>query len=274
MEGEEGRHKGLLRLKGKESNCLYKGFEKVLGILHEDIRRPGRVVVTSRHRPVAITEPIVSDLRTTNLLRIVKRIRETSGYKLTFRTIKERKVREAYIPPREDEEVLTLSALEDYTDVKEKIMAWGTRQWNERWTSSSRCTQTKSWLPTPRPDLISYFRGLTRAELGRTIQFITGHNSLLRHEIKVNKELTNPDCRLCGNGVEDAAHLWSNCTKVQDSGWVPPSMMHDIPQNRTPGDTTMVWTPDQLGRFLRIPLIASLLVPDGEQQNLGGPMTV
>ena len=184
VEGEEDRHKGLLRLKGKESNCLYKGFEKVLGILHEEIRRPGRVVVTSRHRPVAITEPIVSDLRTTNLLKIAKRIRETSGYRVTFRTIKERKVREAFRSPREGEDVLTLPALEDYTDVKEKIVAWGTGQWNERWTSSSRCTQAKLWLPTTRPDLTSYFRGLTRTELGRTIQFIRGHNSLLRQEIR------------------------------------------------------------------------------------------
>ena len=274
VEGEEDRLKGILRLKGKESNCLYKGFEEVLGILHEEIRRPGRVVVTSRHRPAALTEPIVSDLRTLNLLKIIKRIRETSGYKITFRTAKGRRVSKENRTPMEGENVLTLPALEDYTVVKEKIKAWGTGEWNGRWISSSRCAQTKLWMPTTKPDLTSYFRGLTRQELGKAIQFITGHNSLLRHEAKLNKEIAQPDCRLCGQGVEDAAHLWSNCTTVRDQGWVPPSNRCDTPQNRTPGDTITVWTPEQLSRFLRIPLIASLLVPDGGQQNLGGPMSV
>ena len=168
----------------------------------------------------------------------------------------------------------TLSALEDLTDIKQKIGVWGTEQWNERWTSSSRCIQTKLWLLTTNPDQSRFFRGLSRKELGTNIQFITGHNSLLRHEAKLNKEIASRVCRLCRQGVEDAAHLWSNCTTVQGQGWVPPSMLRNTPQNRTPGDTITVWTPEQLSRFLRIPLIASLLAPDGGQQNLGGPMSV
>ena len=272
--GEEVSRKGLLQLEGKKSNCLYKGFEEVLGTLHGEIKRPGKVVVTSRHRPAALTEPIVSDLRTLNLLKIMRRIRETSGYKVTFRTTKERMARGTRRIPGRGEDVITLSALEDLIDIKQKIGVWGTEQWNERWTSSDRCTQTKLWLPTTNPDLSRFFRGLPRLELGMTIQFITGHNSLLRHEAKLNKEIASLDCRLCGHGVEDAAHLWSNCTMVRGHGWVPPSTLRNTPHNRTPGDTTTVWTPEQLSRFLRIPMIASLLAPDGGQQNLGGPMSV
>ena len=158
--------------------------------------------------------------------------------------------------------------------MKGMIEAWGTRRWNERWKDTPHYTQTKAWLPNIEPSIFPYFRGLTRKELGKSIQFITGHNGLLRHEAKLNKELTSTACRLCDDGIEDAIHLWSDCNIVADYGGASPITTHQTPSNRTSGDRTITWTPEQLSRFLRTPIIASLLIPEREEHKVGGPMPV
>ena len=59
---------------------------------------------------------------------------------------------------------------------------------------------------------------INRIALGLCIQFITGHNGLLRHK---RYYLENPNmdltCRLCNepNSTEDSSHLWSECRTLR-----------------------------------------------------------
>ena len=118
--------------------------------------------------------------------------------------------------------------LEDLTDhnltfryfdakvLKESLYLSAYDEWNSRWHEIDEAHQTKVWAPDVmrNPDLIK----LCRSQLGLCIQFITGHNWLLRHK---RYYLENPQmdqtCRLCNaeNSREDAIHFWTECTALR-----------------------------------------------------------
>ena len=81
-------------------------------------------------------------------------------------------------------------------EVKEELL----NLWTERWQSLKECRQTKIWYPVPRINAKNNLFILDRFQLGRAIQFITGHNYLNYHLHRLNPQI-DPTCRLCHEGT-------------------------------------------------------------------------
>ena len=167
-------------------------------------------------------------------------------------------------------------AYQNHSDVRDKIRRWGSRLWQEVWTETPKCSQTKIWLPSiGAPDTARYFsKSLSRTELGRAIQLLTGHNGMRRHTAKFDKDQVNVECRLCGEEEEDALHFWARCPCMVHQGWDPLLLgkvlfLSNTPLNRS-GDRPLVWTRSQLSRFLKVPFIAGLLQPEQGTSNFMG----
>ena len=130
--------------------------------------------------------------------------------------------------------------------------------------------QTKTWWPSIMPGKSHDILKLNRMALGLCIQFITGHNWLLRHK---RYYLKNPNmdltCRLCNeaDSTEDSSHIWSECTalRAQRNKIMAISKRQKTIETAISFNPPFTWSPRQLGRFLQEPHIAQLLVdPEGE----------
>ena len=83
------------------------------------------------------------------------------------------------------------------------------QMWENEWKSSTNSyLSTKEWFPKLDPSKAPELLKLTRHELGRQVQFITGFNNLNRHSKKKNQAIDNT-CRICREGEEKALHLIS-----------------------------------------------------------------
>ena len=111
---------------------------------------------------------------------------------------------------------------------------------------------------------------LKRMALGLCIQFITGHNWLLRHK---RYYLKNPNmdltCRLCNepDSTEDASHMWSECRalRAQRNKILAISKRQKTMETAISFNPPFKWSSRQLDRFLQEPHIVQLLVdPEGE----------
>ena len=126
------------------------------------------------------------------------------------------KIRDIEIKPKDLTQRYTRGNLNDHKILTQSLKSHDI--WNARWHSiknkkgEPEAVQTKVWIPNviSRPDLLN----LGRITLGSIIQFITGHNHLLRHKryYLINPEL-DLTCRLCGTvgSKEDSIHIWSRC---------------------------------------------------------------
>ena len=121
---------------------------------------------------------------------------------------------EKYLPKQQGDgvnwdNVQITTALQSWQIAKQAVKEWGDRKWQKRWDHLGTCSQTKIWFPILREDVTPRVKRLARADLGRFIQFTTGHNHLLRHRNLL--EGGGDSCRLCGLEGEDSLHLWDAC---------------------------------------------------------------
>ena len=136
-------------------------------------------------------------------------------------------------------------------------------EWNREWTTSTVGQQTKIWIPRIIPFKSKDMLKINRIALGLCIQFITGHNWLLRHK---RYYLKNPNmdltCRLCNepNSTEDSSHIWSECTKLRAQRNKVLANSIRLKQLKPSFNQPFTWSPRQLCTFLREPSIAQLLV--------------
>ena len=133
-----------------------------------------------------------------------------------------------------------------HPDVKLSILA--VKRWRElqlavkvRYHLGS-CKQTKVRLPNLRVGVLPFVRRLNHNNLGRLIHFITGHNHLGRLKQMLEGGGGDQTYSPCGVGREDATHLWAVCSSTH-------GMVGGSP----------TWSPSQLSRFHREPLMAGLL---------------
>ena len=120
--------------------------------------------------------------------------------------------------------------------------------WNFNWRNTKDCKQTKLWLPKVTNKVEKYLNKITRQDLSKLVQFITGHCNLMRHKsLQSNQE---PLCRLCEKGEETPWHLATKCTSL---------MNHRM--NIFCGQIlySVDWSPGQLLRFCKESKIWSLL---------------
>ena len=106
------------------------------------------------------------------------------------------------------------------------VEAWLREKWATRWREISGHRQSKLWLSTPSSEMAKGFICLERQDLGRAVQFITGHGWLRRHCHVVDSSV-DPTCRLCLEDDEEPAHLFWECPAIA-------SERRDI-LGRTPG---------------------------------------
>ena len=83
-------------------------------------------------------------------------------------------------------------------------------KWERRWQNRKSCRQTRLVLPSPWRPMSSYLFNLNRTEIGRMVQFITGHNHLRYHQFLTKLHSTS-SCRCCGEDRETAWHLFADC---------------------------------------------------------------
>ena len=95
-----------------------------------------------------------------------------------------------------------------YPKTKTKLIL--TKQWNSRWKTLNSCRQTKLWFECSSDKLSKHLTKLCRFDLGRLVQFITGHCNLNRH-VSLQDRSVNPACRHCLQSEETPWHLVTSC---------------------------------------------------------------
>ena len=88
-------------------------------------------------------------------------------------------------------------------------------QWVRNWENIKGHNQTKYWLSMPDPYLASKLLNMSREQLGKCIQFFTGHGWWKKH-LKLTKLCNNETCRLCKlpDSIESPIHLFSECVAM------------------------------------------------------------
>ena len=101
-----------------------------------------------------------------------------------------------------------------WASVKAEIANNTHNQWTKRWHNEGSCRQTRLMIPDITPNLTKYLLKLNREEASLVVQFATGHNYLMYHQVKCGNA-TNPLCRLCSDKEETAWHLLTDCPAIQ-----------------------------------------------------------
>ena len=266
-EWDTGGFPELITVMGREPNRLCMALEAILKAMHEELEYGQKVSILLPNLPPKLFQPLITDLASQRLLQAVKSLQARTGHKVVFARFKGRSSEPVIRYDLPQGRSLELKAYQNYSDVRGKIRRWGSRLWQKRWTQTQTCTQTKIWMPSiGTPDTARYFTSLSRTDLGRAIQLLTGHNGMRRHTAKFEKNQPDVECRLCGEEEEDASHLWARCPAMVFEGWDRLLLGKVLFLNSTPltrlGDRPLVWTRSQLSRFLRVPFIAELLQPE------------
>ena len=127
------------------------------------------------------------------------------------------------------------------------------RKWEKRWSKNDEtCKQTKLWFKSPTTKFSDFLRKANRIEVGRLVQFITGHCNLKKHQHLIKKE-TTPNCRLCSGSkkLETPWHLVTECPgllNARENLFHGRIILHSF-----------VWTPQLLLRFCKVPKLWSML---------------
>ena len=84
--------------------------------------------------------------------------------------------------------------------------------WCKEWSQLSGHRQTKFWFTKPDPILAVKLLNMTREDLGKCIQFLSGHDWWQKH-LSITKLSDNPQCRLCEEeGCEETPiHIFTEC---------------------------------------------------------------
>ena len=80
---------------------------------------------------------------------------------------------------------------------KNEIKNFFYNKWAKAWKLFDQARQTKVWFPLPDPKKSAKLLKMERDDLGRLVQFFTGHNKLKRHTNIQNKITDMYSCRLC-----------------------------------------------------------------------------
>ena len=125
------------------------------------------------------------------------------------------------------------------------------------WKNHDQARQTKIWFPEPNDRKSSELLRLTRNNLGRLVQFLTGHNKLKRHKNIQNGVIDLYSCRLCCEEEESSFHVIAECPAMET---------YRLGAFKLPCSTTLPnppeWTVTQVVKFLRTSPIGKMLEQD------------
>ena len=85
--------------------------------------------------------------------------------------------------------------------------------WCTEWNGLKGHKQTKYWFTMPDPYLASKLLNLSRENLGKCVQFLTGHGWWNKH-LKLANLSNTSECRLCYEDDESPIHIFSECVAM------------------------------------------------------------
>ena len=96
--------------------------------------------------------------------------------------------------------------------LKENII----EKWKQEWIAYPHARQSKYFLSGPDALRAKETLQLGKAQIGRLIRIITGHNALSYHRSKIDPENVYPKCRFCTNDDNETfIHLIHNCQRFE-----------------------------------------------------------
>jgi|ERR1711971_1356251 len=104
--------------------------------------------------------------------------------------------------------------------------------------------QTKIWFPKPNAKKSSLLLRLNRNNLGRLVQFLTGHNKLKRHKNIQDGVIDPHSCTFCFEEEESSFHVIAECPALQffrTGAFKTPTTLPNPPD----------WTVSQVEKFLK-----------------------
>ena len=135
---------------------------------------------------------------------------------------------------------------------KSEIQTYFHRKWAKEWTSYGEARQTKIWFPKPNSKKSSVLLRLERDNLSKLVQFLTGHNKLMRHK-NIQEGISEPDsCRLCRQDEESSFHVIAECPamqKIRTGVFKNPRTLPNPPE----------WTVSQVEKFLKVSPVGDML---------------
>ena len=129
------------------------------------------------------------------------------------------------------------------------------KKWIKAWNSYDQARQTKIWFPTPDPKKSNQLLTRKRNDLGRLVQFFTGHNKLKRHKNIQNAKEDPLSCRLCYEDEESSFHVLAECPAMK-------IYRREVFQCLTTLPNPPDWTVNQVEKFLKISPIWNMLEND------------
>ena len=93
---------------------------------------------------------------------------------------------------------------------KSEIKNWGRKLHQERWDNRNNCRQTGMFLPNIENKTWKVIRNMSRKNVAKATQIITGHNTLQRHLSLMFQEET-PTCQRCELEPETIEHVIRHC---------------------------------------------------------------
>jgi hypothetical protein len=104
--------------------------------------------------------------------------------------------------------------------INHSLIARCNRKWQARWDEDpTKYMQSKCFIQTVSNNTSKFnsmLRNSDRQEIGRLVQYITGHCTLNYHANKQNS-LLDPQCRRCGSAPETPIHLTRSCESLTES---------------------------------------------------------
>ena len=231
------------------------------------------VILNSTFNKQSLRQNIVRQETLANFLKACKRIFDITGkpvYVLNPTKCQIRKLLKANTI-NTAQTPLNTSPFYDTKVVKNKLDILKTAQWDYNWTNTDPvfAQQTKQWYPNIDPHKTKELLKLSKTGLGLCIQFITGHNWLLRHKrYYLNNPNMDQTCRLCNenDSREDAFHFWTNCKAMKiNKNRVRAILKRDNDTDLVCFSHPLKWSPKQMDRFLTEPSIVQLLSDPGEE---------
>ena len=126
------------------------------------------------------------------------------------------------------------------------------KKWTKAWKSYDQARQTKIWFPIPNPKKSYQLLTRKRNDLGKLVQFFTGHNKLKRHK-NIQNAVDDPhSCRLCYEEEESSFHVIAECPATQSYRW-------GIFKCSTNLTNPPEWTVNQVDSFLKESQIGEML---------------